>query len=313
MSTPKQRATQPDRLLLLPLLWLLLMLSSACQSTPAAQTDVPAADTTELVPRPAGADLPTAPPPSATALPPTATPVLSPPTATIVPPTITPGPLPQIAVLAYHHFGVPAAGEYDCPLEKFEDQLRWLKTHHYESVLPQQLIGAAAGRSTLPAHPVMFTFDDNNGEQYTDAAPLLEQYGYRGAFFIMTVTIGKRYYMKADQLKDLERRGHTIGGHTWDHRNVAILTAEELATQLNRSENDLNEVLGHKPQFMSYPFGLYTPDVVADLQKRGYQGAFRLRDPDDPKVAPQFMIHRQVIPGTWSIDEFADTVHSMEP
>ncbi|MDQ2806171.1 MAG: polysaccharide deacetylase family protein, partial [Chloroflexota bacterium] len=229
------------------------------------------------------------------------------------PPTATPGPPPQIAVLVYHHFGVPAAGDYDCSLDKFEDQLQWLKAQGYESVLPQQWLDAAAGRTPLPPHPVMFTFDDNNGEQYTDAAPLLEKYGYRGVFFIMTVTIGKRYYMKADQLRDLERRGHVIGGHTWDHRNMAILTLEELQKQLDLSESDLNEVLGHKPQFVSYPFGAYTEDVVAELEHRGYHGAFRLRDPADPQVAPQFMIHRQIIPGVWSIEDFADNVHNMEP
>ena len=246
---------------------------------------------------------PTAPPPTATRVPATATPS----------PTATPGPPPQIAVLAYHHFGVPDAGEYDCPLDQFEAHLQWLKAHGYESVLPQQLIDVMAGRATLPPNPVMFTFDDNNGEQYSDAAPLLEQYGYRGAFFVMTVTIGKRYYMSAKQLRDLERRGHVIGGHTWDHRDVAILSPAELQKQLDMSEADLSEVLGHKPQFMSYPFGAYSEDVVTELQQRGYVGAFRLRDPNDPQVAPQFMIHRQIIPGMWSIREFAETVHSMEP
>jgi len=291
-------------------------LISACQGTADTPTAVPTA------PPPATVTL-TAPPvvpPSASPMPATVTLTAPPPTATPVPasatrppPSATPGPPPQIAVLAYHHFGVPAAGEYDCPLDQFEAQLRWLKAHGYESVLPQHLVDAIAGRATLPPHPVMFTFDDNNGEQYTDAAPLLEQYGYHGAFFIMTVTIGKRYFMKADQLRDLERRGHVIGGHTWDHRNMAILTPKELQFQLDQSEQELNDVLGHKPQFLSYPFGVYTEDVAAEVAKRGYHGAFRLRDPHDPQVAPPFMIHRQIIPGVWSIEDFADTVHSMEP
>ena len=80
---------------------------------------------------------------------------------------------PKGTGLAYHHFGVPAAGDYDCSLETFEKHLRWLKKHDYESILPQQLVDAMHGKATLPAHPVMLTFDDNNAEQYLDAAPLL--------------------------------------------------------------------------------------------------------------------------------------------
>ncbi len=318
MSIHRQPSSLCYRLRCLALLCLLPALISACQGAPATVTAVPTVPPPVTVAVPSPQVIP--PSATATAVPATVTLTARPPTATLVPATATlppltatPGPAPQIAVLAYHHFGVPAAGDYDCPLDKFEDHLHWLKAHGYESVLPQQLVDAIAGRATLPPHPVMFTFDDNNGEQYTDAAPLLEQYGYHGAFFVMTVTIGKRYYMKADQLRDLERRGHVIGGHTWDHRDMAILTPKELQFQLDQSEADLNEVLGHKPLFLSYPFGAYTEDVAAEVEKRGYAGAFRLRDANDPQVAPQFMIHRQIIPGVWSIEQFAASVHSMEP
>ncbi|HET7081172.1 MAG TPA: polysaccharide deacetylase family protein [Chloroflexia bacterium] len=249
--------------------------------------------------------------PTDTAIRPTDTAVL--PNPTPAPPTATPGPPPAIAVLAYHHFDVPAAGDYNVPLTKFELHLKWLKHNDYDSVSPQQLVDAIHGRATLPAHPVLITFDDDNSEQYTEAAPLLEKYGYRGAFFIDTVTIGKRYFMTADQLRDLEHRGHTIGTHTWDHRDLAILTMDEVKEQLDRSESDIEAVLGHKPLFMSYPFGAYNPEIVAELKARGYHGAFRLRASDDPVVDPAFMIHRQIIAGVWSVKDFANNVHWMEP
>ena len=302
LSLPAARDMRAAALLCLILLPALLVAcgGSTADSTPAAPSPI---RTVTVAPTPPPAQ------PTDTALPPTAVP----PSPTAAPPTATPGPPPAIAVLAYHHFDVPAAGDYNVPISKFELDLRWLKHNDYESISPQQLVDAIHGRAPLPAHPVMITFDDDNSEQYTEAAPLLEKYGYRGAFFIDTVTIGKRYFMTADQLRDLERRGHTIGTHTWDHRDLAILTIDEVKEQLDRSESDMEAVLGHKPLFMSYPFGAYNPEIVAELQARGYHGAFRLHAPDDPVVDPAFMIHRQIIAGVWSVKDFANNVHWMEP
>ncbi len=311
----RARVSPMPSIQLLPrLLWLLpaLVLAACGGSAVPTPTAVPLPVATPVPPRPTAVPLTATPmPPSATLVPPTATPV-PPPTATPAPPTATPGPPPSVAVLAYHHFGVPEAGDYNCTLDAFEDQLRWLHKHGYQSVLPQQLVDALHGKAALPEHPVVFTFDDNNAEQYTDAAPLLEKYGFRGAFFIDTVTIGKDYFMSSAELRDLEARGHVIGSHTWDHRDLAILTLPEVQHQLDLSEADLVRVLGHKPAFISYPFGTYNEALVAELQARGYQGGFRLRDPDQPQVDPAFMIHRQIIPGAWSLDDFVAQLHSME-
>jgi peptidoglycan/xylan/chitin deacetylase (PgdA/CDA1 family) len=304
LSLPAAHRVRSAALLSLLLLPALLVAcgGKTVDNTPTAIS--PAATATSAATQPPAAPTATAPPPTATAISPSPTPA---------PPTATPAPPAAIAVLAYHHLDVPAAGDYNVPLSKFELQLKWLQHNDYESVSPQQLVDAIHGRATLPAHPVMITFDDDNSEQYTEAAPLLEKYGYRAAFFIDTVTIGKRFFMTADQLKDLERRGHTIGTHTWDHRNLAILTMEEVKEQLDRSESDMEDVLGHKPLFMSYPFGAYNEDIVTELQARGYHGAFRLRGPDDPVVDPAFMIRRQIIAGVWSMKDFASNVHWMEP
>ncbi|HUS17880.1 MAG TPA: polysaccharide deacetylase family protein [Chloroflexia bacterium] len=303
------RASLPAGLLIL-----LLLMLAACMDAPSADTPtaIPVASPTAApaTMRPA-TPAPTAVLPTATVPAATATALL--PTATLAAPTSIAGSTGLVPILAYHHFGVPDAGDYDCGLADFEQHLQWLHQNGYESVLPQQMVDALHGKATLPPRPVMITFDDNNAEQYTDAAPLLEQYGYRGAFFVMTVTIGKRYYMDAEQLQDLERRGHVIGNHTWDHRDMAILTPAERQEQLDKSEQDLVEVLGHRPEFFSYPFGGYDEDVAAELQARGYKAGFRLRAADDPIVDPAFMIHRAIVPGLWSIEEFAQNIHYMEP
>ena len=81
---------------------------------------------------------------------------------------------------------------------------------------------------------------------------------------------------------------------------------------MNLSGDDLSAILGHPPEYLSYPSGLYDQRVVDALKAHGYKGAFRLHDRDDPPVDPAFMIRRQIIAGTWSLDDFIYNVHTME-
>jgi peptidoglycan/xylan/chitin deacetylase (PgdA/CDA1 family) len=270
---------------------------------------IPPALTNTPVPPPA-----TRVPPTATrAVPPTATP--PPPSPTPLPPTATPpppaGPV-HVPVLAYHLINIPAGGEYNVSEADFADQMKWLYDNGYHSISPAQLVAAITTGAPLPPHPVCITFDDNQVSPYIHALPILKWYGFTAAFFIQTVTIGKDGFMDAAQIKDLADQGFTIGSHTWDHRILPQQIDSELQRQLDLSGDDLTEILGHPPDYLSYPSGLYDQRVVDALKAHGYQGAFRLHDRDDPVVDPAFMIPRQIIAAPWSLDDFISNLHRME-
>ena len=261
-----------------------------------------------------------APVPTSTSVPPTAIPPPPPPpTATPAPPTPSPpppspppGPPPPVPVLAYHLINVPEGGEFNVSADDFAAQMAWLHENDYHTLTPDQLLAALTRGAALPPHPVLITFDDNQYTPYEYAVPILKQDGFTAAFFIQTVTIGKDGFMDADQIKALADAGFTIGGHTWDHRILIQQTNEEVERQLKLSGDDLIAILGHPPEYFAYPSGLYDERIVAALQAHGYKAAFRLHDADDPLVAPEFMIPRQIIPGAWSLQDFIDNVHRLE-
>ena len=63
---------------------------------------------------------------------------------------------------------------------------------------------------------VMLTFDDGPHAEYTPRIlDLLDQYGARAAFFV----IGERAEERPDLLREICRRGHVIGNHTYTHLN----------------------------------------------------------------------------------------------
>lgn len=216
----------------------------------------------------------------------------------------------QVPVLCYHHIKdwtaktSERAKDYIVPVDMFRLQMKMLADSGYETILPDQLYDYLAYNAPLPEKPVMLTFDDTDLEQYTVALPEMKKYGFKGVFFIMTVSLNRPNYMTRDQVKMLSDDGHEIGSHTWDHRNVKKYEAADWVTQIDKPTKQLSAITGKPVRYFAYPFGLWNPEAIPELKKRGFAAAFQLsvaRDPNDPL----FTIRRIIVPGSWSPSRLA--------
>ncbi len=211
----------------------------------------------------------------------------------------------QVPVLCYHHIKdwtsktSERAKDYIVPVDVFREQMKMLADSGYETILPDQLHNYLAYNAPLPAKPVMLTFDDTDLEQYTVALPEMKKYGFKGVFFIMTVSLNRPNYMTREHVKALADEGHEIGSHTWDHRNVKQYQPEDWVTQIEKPTKQLTAITGKPVRYFAYPFGLWNPQAIPELKKRGFVGAYQLsiaRDPNDPL----YTIRRIIVPGSWS-------------
>jgi peptidoglycan/xylan/chitin deacetylase (PgdA/CDA1 family) len=118
----------------------------------------------------------------------------------------------------------------------------------------------------------VFTFDDGFEECYTQIAPVLEEYGAKGVFFVnpgfiegddsyikdfienQVLTPGKKP-MNWDMVRDLHKRGHTIGSHTFDHVRLDIDDVDLIEKQVVKSKNKIEEKLGSKCDYFAFPYG----------------------------------------------------------
>jgi peptidoglycan/xylan/chitin deacetylase (PgdA/CDA1 family) len=73
---------------------------------------------------------------------------------------------------------------------------------------------------------ISFTLDDGFSDAATIAAPLFEEYGWRGTFFVVIdqTDTGKPDRGTWAMWKELARRGHEIGSHSWTHRHLTHIT-----------------------------------------------------------------------------------------
>jgi len=68
-----------------------------------------------------------------------------------------------------------------------------------------------------------------------------------------------RVMLKWDQVKDLKKAGHTIGGHTLSHPNLAHVTDTEARAEIFGCKRRLEEVLGEPVHHFSYPHPALNP------------------------------------------------------
>ncbi|WP_071887891.1 polysaccharide deacetylase family protein [Rufibacter sp. DG15C] len=212
---------------------------------------------------------------------------------------------PQVPILCYHQIrnwtskDGKVGKDYIVKTAEFRAQMKMLADSGYHTILPDQLYAYLTEGKPLPSKPIMLTFDDTKLDQYTVAKPELDKYGFKGVFFLMTVSIGRPNYMTKAQIKELSDQGHVIGSHTYDHHNVKKYEGKDWITQIEKPTKQLEAITGKPIRYFAYPFGLWEPEAIPELQKRGFAAAFQLatkRDQQDPL----FTIRRIIASGYWS-------------
>ncbi|TYZ08101.1 polysaccharide deacetylase family protein [Hymenobacter lutimineralis] len=212
---------------------------------------------------------------------------------------------PQVPILCYHQIrdwrakDSKGAKDYIVPVAQFKAQMKMLADSGYHTILPDQLYAYLTTGAKLPSKPIMLTFDDTDLDQFTVARPTLEQYGYKAVYFVMTVSLGRPNYMSKAQVKQLSDEGNVIGSHTWDHHNVKKYEGQDWVTQIEKPTKTLEEITGKKINYFAYPFGLWRPESIPELKKRGMDAAFILAEKRDQQD-PLYTIRRIIASGYWS-------------
>ena len=132
---------------------------------------------------------------------------------------------------------------------------------------------AVKGYRALPEKPIVLTFDDGYADNYSTMLPILEAHNMTAVVFVIINELGKKNYLKFDELKDMQRRGLEIGSHTSDHLPLTELDKTEQRRQLRESKIYL-EWSGLEPICsLSYPNGAFDSEIEQLLREENYLAA----------------------------------------
>ena len=119
----------------------------------------------------------------------------------------------------------------------------------------------------LQDHEIVLTFDDGPWPWNTEhVLKALADQCTRATFF----SIGEHAGWHPELLKEVAAAGHTIGSHTWSHKDLTKLSADEAKAEIEKGIAAVSIALGNKPvgPFFRFPALRNPPEMVKYLGER---------------------------------------------
>ena len=114
---------------------------------------------------------------------------------------------------------------------------------------------------------VVLTFDDGPWPGNTERVlKALGDQCTKALFF----PIGKHAGYRPDILKEVVKAGHTVGSHTWSHKDLSKLPADEAKAEIEKGIAAVSIALGNAPiaPFFRFPALRHPPEMVTYLGTR---------------------------------------------
>lgn len=246
------------------------------------------------------------------------------PTATPTPPST--GTVLDVPIMMYHIIGPPDQPT-NAPLavstDDFAAQMNYLACAGYTPVTVQRLFDAFDGKTSLPAKPIILTFDDGWEGQYADGYPVLKRHGFVASFAIITGYVDQGGpYMTWAQIQEMSNAGMEMMSHTVSHIDLGTTDDATDRDQLQASRSTLQAKTGQAVDYFVYPAGEpfrsgtaeRQAQVIQMLKDAGYRGAllddsgYGHQDPSHP-----YELNRVRVSAGETLDTFAGSIYGPSP
>lgn len=110
---------------------------------------------------------------------------------------------------------------------------------------------------------VALTFDDGPGKYTNKILKCLDKYNAHATFF----TLGLQVNKYKSSLKKADLIGCEIGSHTFDHTNLTVLSKKEIKSEIKKTDNRIQAIIGHKATLVRPPYGAVNSKVKKVIKK----------------------------------------------
>lgn len=183
------------------------------------------------------------------------------------------GPCRYVPILMYHHVD-DQLGSLFVETAVFTQQMDYLVKKGYNTISLVDLMENLKNGKTLPAKPLVITFDDGYRDNYTNAYPILIARNLKATFFLITQLMGGDRYLTWEQAREMAGNPLvTMGDHTLSHKPLASLSPERVHDEIFSSKSILESNLGSAINVFAYPYGSNSTEAKKNLGEAGFVAA----------------------------------------
>ena len=139
---------------------------------------------------------------------------------------------------------------------------------------------------------IYLTFDDGPTVKYTKPIlDVLDQYDAKATFF----QLGEKATAHPELTRLVVARGHALGSHTWNHKDLRKLSRAKLDGQITRTSDALGKISGRPITCLRPPYGAANGKVKSAIHRKGLKVVMWDIDPRDWKKPGVAAITRRVV------------------
>ena len=218
----------------------------------------------------------------------------------------------RVPILMYHHIDDPGPDadalrrDLSVTPKNFKKQLAYLQQEGYQSITLDDLALYLSVGKSLPAKPIILTFDDGYSDAYNRAFPRLQRFGFTGTFFLVSAPIDAQNpdYLSWDQVQEMHAAGMRFEPHSYNHPDMRNRGFDFVVYQVLAPKEAIEARTGETCRFFAYPSGRYDQYVIDVLRSAGYWGGVLTEQGATHVLDDLFTLRRVRVRGEDDLDTF---------
>lgn len=221
-----------------------------------------------------------------------------------------------VPILLYHSVSADPAGwiaPYAVSPQTFARHVELIVASGRTPMTVTALVDALDGGTTLPARPLLVTFDDGFAD-FADAAPVLATHHIPCTLYVTTgalrgphqstqLCLPPARMLAWSQLTELPAGDVEIGAHTHTHPQLDTLREQAAAAEIHPCKELLEDAIGREVRSFAYPHGFHCARVRRQVRAAGYASAAAVGNAFSSGTDDRFALARLTIRSTTSIDQ----------
>ena len=182
--------------------------------------------------------------------------------------------------------------------------MKYLWENGYRAFSLSEAIRFIRMNESFPKNMVVITFDDGYKNIYTQAFPVLNQYGFKATIFLITDYCGtykawpghlpstmNRPMLSWAEIREMNKEGFEFGSHTVSHPDLTRMPIRQAEQEILQSKAKIQDHLCARVRVFAYPYGRFNSEIE-EIVRGQFSGACSTRLGKNRKSCDPYRLKR---------------------